>query len=157
GSGSGTFSLGAGIVLSAVETQTGRKGVGVGDCAAFGSQSISFDNSAGADGDIVTTATRNASLTPVNDRFLEGSETVVVTLGAPLVTSGTATTFGNTSNTTTITDDESATVAIAATSTALEAAAGAQTVGVVTLTISGSGSGTFSLGAGIVLSAVETQ
>jgi len=114
------------------------------DYAAFGTQSVTFN--AGA----VTGATRNTTLAPVNDRLLEGSETVQLTLQS-LGGSAVAAALGNTSNTTTITDDESATLDIAATSTVTEQG-GDQYVGVL-LTITGSGSGTFALGDGITLTA----
>jgi hypothetical protein len=86
----------------------------------------------------------------VNDRVLEGSETVHLTL-QNLNGSAVSRALGNTSNVTTISDDESATLDIAATSSVTEQG-GAQNVG-VTLTITGSGSGTFALGDGISLTA----
>src|SRR5207344_2217229 len=102
-----------------------------------------------------TGTTKNTTLTVSQDVLLEGPETVALTLGN-LGANGTATTLGNSANTTTISDDESATLAIATTSAATEAG-GAQTVGVVTLTITGTGSGTFALGPGITLTADEVQ
>jgi hypothetical protein len=86
----------------------------------------------------------------VSDKLLEGSETVNLTL-QNLGGSAVAAVLGNSSNVTTITDDESATLDIAATSSATEQG-GAQNVG-VTLTITGSGTGTFALGDGITLTA----
>src|SRR5205807_72407 len=107
-------------------------------------------NGGASDGTVNTGATRNSSLNVTQDTLLEGNETVLLTLGN-LSAGGTATTLGNTANTTTITDDESATLAIASTASVTEQG-GAQSVG-VTLTITGSGTGTFQLGTGVTLSA----
>ena len=146
GSGSGTFALGDGITLTAdvVDAGTGTATSGA-DYTAFGTQTVTFNGGA------ATGATQNTTLSPVNDRLLEGDETVDLTL-QNLGGSSVAAALGNSSNVTTITDDESATLAIAATSAVTEQG-GAQTVGVVTLTITGSGSGTFALGDGISLTA----
>src|SRR5206468_3980214 len=100
GIGSGTFPLGAGIVLTANETDGGGSAVSGTDYAAFGTQAISFNNSAGADGAITSGATRSASLTPTNDRLLERAETLNLSLST-LGAGGTATMFGNQANVTT--------------------------------------------------------
>ncbi|MES2791602.1 MAG: Calx-beta domain-containing protein, partial [Planctomycetota bacterium] len=149
GTGTGTFALGSGISLTANVTQSGGTATSGSDYASFGTQVITFNGGA------TTGATRNATLTVTEDVLLEGSETVDLTLGT-LGAAGTATTLGNTANTTTISDNESATLSIATTSGVTEAG-GAQTVGVVTLTITGTGTGTFALGSGIVLTADVTQ
>ena len=112
--GTGTFSLGAGIVLSAAETQSGGTAVSGTDYTAFGPQAISFNNSAGATE--IVGAMRNASLTPTNDTYLEGRRRWAW-CWEHWATSGTATVLGNTANTTTIVDNESATLDIATTST----------------------------------------
>src|SRR5207244_1854512 len=108
-------------------TQTGGTATSGVDYTAFGDQTVTFDGGA-SDG-----ATRNTTLAVLEDRLLEGSETVLLTLGT-LGANSTATTLGTTANTTTISDNETATLAIAGTSSATEAG-DAQTVGVVTLTI----------------------
>src|SRR5205807_1324969 len=115
---------------------------------SFSTQGVTFNGGAASG------ATQSVNITTVNDALLEGSETVNLSL-ALTGTSGTATTPGNTSNTTTITDDETATLAIATTSTAAEATSGNQAVGTVTLLITGTqtGSDPFALGAGISLTA----
>ena len=149
GTGSGTFALGTGITLTADVTQTSGTASSGSDYTAFGTQTVTFNGGA------ATGTTKNTTLAVLDDVLLEGSETVGLTLGN-LSTNSTATTLGNTSNTTTISDNESATLAIATTSSATEAG-GSQTVGVVTLTITGTGSGTFALGSGISITADVTQ
>ena len=149
GTGTGTFALGTGISITADVTQSGGTATSGTDYTAFGTQTVTFNGGAS------TGATRNTTLSVTNDRFLEAAETVGLSLGN-LGGSSVSKSLGNTSNTTTINDNESATVAIAATSSATEAG-GAQTVGMVTLTITGSGSGTFSVGAGLSITADVTQ
>src|SRR5207247_1378932 len=129
---------------------TGGCATGAAAATACGTQTVTFNGGASSG------AVQNTSLDVLEDRLLEGSETVVLTLGN-LGTNGTATTLGNTANTTTISDNETATLAIATTSSVTEAG-GAQVVGVVTLTITPTGgSGTPALGAGISLTADTTQ
>lgn len=146
----GGFQLGNGIALTADVTDAGTGTATNGtDYAAIGTQTVTFNLNA------ATGATQSASLTPVNDQFLETNETVNLTLGN-LGAGGTDTTLGNTANTTTIDDDEAATLAVAATSGVTEQG-GAQTVGVVTLTITGTGTGGLQLGNGITLTADLTD
>src|SRR5206468_276629 len=110
---------------------------------------VNFDGGL-TDGAVVSGASQSVSLAPVNDALLEGDETVDLALSNP---SGVSTTLGNTSNTTTITDDESATLDLAATASASETG-GAHNIG-VTLTITGTTSGTdpFALVDGVTLTA----
>mgnify|MGYP003339451988 CR=1 FL=1 len=129
-------------------SQTGGTATSGADYSAFGTQAVTFSGGANSG------ATQNTTLTVTNGTLLEGPETVVLTLGN-LGAGGTGTTLGNTTNTTTISDNESATLAIGATSGVTEQG-GAQSVGVVTLTITGTGSGTFALGNGIALTADVT-
>src|SRR5262249_47510455 len=148
GSGSGTFALGTGIVLTADVTDAGGGSATSGtDYSAVGTQTVTFSSGA-ASGTV-----QNIALTPINDRLLEGNETVHLHLGNLGNPASVSASLGNTSNTTTITDDESATLSIAATSSVTEGNNGPQTAGTVTLTITGSGSGTFALGKGIILTA----
>ena len=112
-------------------------------------------NGGATDGSVQTGSTQSTNLAVLQDTLLEGNETVLLTLGN-LGTSNTATTLGNTANTTTIQDDETATLAMATTSSTTEAG-GSQAVGVVTLTITGTGTGAFALGKGVVLTADTTQ
>ena len=112
-------------------------------------------NGGATDGSVQTGSTQSTNLAVLQDTLSEGNETVLLTLGN-LGTSNTATTLGNTANTTTIQDDETAMLAMATTSSTTEAG-GSQPVGVVTLTITGTGTGTFALGKGVVLTADTTQ
>jgi hypothetical protein len=152
GTGGGAFALGSGISLTANVTDAGTGTASSGtDYTAFGTQPVTFNNGAASG------ATQSVSLSPVSDKLLEGNETVNLALGN-LGGSAVSAVLGNTSNVTTITDDESATLAIATTSTVTEAG-GAQSVGVVTLTITGTGTtaGAIALGSGISLTANVTD
>ncbi len=155
GTGSGTFALGRGVVVSADVTQTGGTATSGTDYTAFGIQTVTFAGGE-LDGTVATGATQSASLTAVEDALLEGSETVDLTLGNLVKQTSVAASLGETANVTTITDNESATLSIAATSTVTEGG-GVQAVGEVTLTITGTGAGTFALGQGVVVSAGVTQ
>src|SRR5207253_1761042 len=114
-----TFGLGKGVVVSASATQTGGTATSGSDYTAFGTQTATFNGGA-SDGTVTTGATVNSTLAVTQDRLLEGNETVLLTL-ASLSAGGTATSLGNTANTTTITDDESATLSIGTSDTVTEA------------------------------------
>src|SRR5947208_13175801 len=146
GSGTGTFTLAPGVTLTAdvVDAGTGTATNG-DDYDAFGTQTVTFDSGA------TTGTTQDVTLSPVNDRLLEGNETVNLTLQNLGNTSNVSAALDNTANTTTITDDESATLSIASTASVMEAGGGQDVT--VTLTITGSGSGPLALGAGVTLTA----
>jgi hypothetical protein len=148
---SGTFQLGNGIAVTAdITDATGGSATDTTDFGSVGTQTVTFDTNA------ATGATQSASVTPVNDQFLETNETINLLLDN-LVAAGTDASLGNANNVTTIDDDEAATLDINATSTLAEGG-GAQSSGVVTLTITGSGTGAgFQLGAGISLTADVTD
>ncbi|MCX7423829.1 MAG: hypothetical protein NT013_30415, partial [Planctomycetia bacterium] len=146
GSGvSGAFGLGAGVVLSANETKTGGTATSGTDYTTFGTQTVTFGGAGTADGDVSSGSTQNATLTPTNDALVEGPETVTLSLGT-LVANGTATTFGNQSNTTTIADNDTATITLSGTATLPE---GGTATLLVTLTLQTDGSGTPALGTDI--------
>jgi hypothetical protein len=140
--------LGQGVVVSAEVTQTGGTATSGADYAVFGVQTAMFDGGV-TDGTVTTGAVTSPALAVQEDPLLEGSETVLLTLTNA---SGPATSLGDTANTTTITDNESATLSMAATSTVAEEG-GAQAVGMVTLAITGTGAGAFALGKGVVMTA----
>lgn len=101
GTGSGTFALATGITLTAdvIDANTGTAVSGT-DYQAFGTQTVTFSPGA------TSGAVQNATLTPINNGIADGNRSVDLTLqnlGKPLTVSAT---LGNTSNTTTIVDDE---------------------------------------------------
>src|SRR5262245_31305553 len=150
GSGTGTFALGTGITLTADVTDAGGGSATSGtDYSAVGTQTVTFSSGA------ARSEERRVGKARINDRLLEGNETVHLQLGNLVSPVTVSASLGNTSNTTTILDDESAALAIGATNSVTEQG-GAQNIG-VTLTITGSGSGTFSLGIGSVLTAAVTD
>jgi Ca2+-binding RTX toxin-like protein/methionine-rich copper-binding protein CopC len=106
GTGTGTFALGSGISITAdVTNVAGGTATGSGtDYNAFGTQTVTFGSSTS------TGATQNVSLTPVNDRRVEGSETVNLSLGNIGGSSVTKSIAGS-SNVTTITDNDTASLA----------------------------------------------
>jgi len=104
--------LGSGISITAdvVDLLTGTATSGT-DYSAFATQTVTFDGGAASG------ATRDTTLTVTEDTLLEGSETVKLALGN-LGGSAVSKALGNTANTTTISDNESATLDIATTSSA---------------------------------------
>lgn len=151
GSGTGTFGLGSGLTLTADVTDAGTGNATSGtDFSAVGTQTVTFSGGA------TTGDTRSVSLNVTSDSLLEVNETINLSLGNLTGGASVSKSLGTTSNTTTISDDESATLSIESTSSVTEAG-GAQGVGVVTLTITGTGSGTFALGTGISITADITD
>ncbi|MFK7819498.1 MAG: beta strand repeat-containing protein, partial [Planctomycetaceae bacterium] len=150
GSGTGSLQLGDGISLTADLTDAGTGTATAGsDFIAPGTQTVTFDSNA------ATGTTQDGALVVNNDRSLENTETVRLSLGNASV-AGTDTTLGNADQVVSINDDESATIAIAATGTISEEG-GVQNAGTVTLTITGSGTGDLELGDGITISADITD
>lgn len=95
----GNFALGSGITLTADVTRTGGTANSGVDFQTFGTQTVTFNNGA------TSGAARAVTVTTIDDERLEGSETILLTLGN-LGTSGTATTLDNTANVTTLLDND---------------------------------------------------
>lgn len=144
--GTGTL---AGSVTVPISATNGTAG---GSDYSLTTTSVTFN----AGTDLSTNPTQTVSFSVTNDTLLEGSEGFSLSLGTITAASDTITKGSTTSNSVTISDDETATLDVESTSTATEAG-GAQAVGKVTLSITGSGTGTFALGTGISLTADITD
>ena len=150
GSGTGALQLGDGITLTAdiTDAGTGTSTTG-GDYIDPGTQTVTFDSNA------ATGATQDGALVVNNDRSLENSETIRLSLGNAAV-AGTDTVLGNTTHIVNIDDDEVAVLNLAASST-VDEESGVQAAGAITLTITGTGSGDLELGDGISITADITD
>jgi hypothetical protein len=148
----GTGTLGLAGNLTANLTTTGGTATGSGtDYTLPGSPAVTFLAGTYATG----TGTQNATVTVVDDRQVEGSETAQ--LGLAIVTNiGTQVSIGGTTaHTLTLTDNDTATLSYTTgTSTALESA-GTQNIS-TTLTISAIGSGTLGLASNLTANLTST-
>jgi Calx-beta domain/FG-GAP-like repeat/Bacterial Ig domain/TLD len=106
GTGMGTYALGSGISLTANVTDAGGGTASSGtDYTAFGTQTVTFD--AGA----VSGATRSTTLTVTEDTIVETDETVILSLG-DLGGSAVVKALGNTTNVTTIQNNDKASLSV---------------------------------------------
>ncbi len=95
-------------------------------------------------------ASATVTLVPVNDRLVEGNETVVLTMA-----SGSGYTTSGSPATGTITDNDTATLSFTAASSSAAESAGTQNVG-TTLTINANGTGTTGLASAITANVTST-